>query len=257
MGNLLHQIINFSQMAEEDMNPEYTQKIRECAFRIDALLTDGVVIGPSCSIIQRQKIEPEDIDPIKSKRVLVVDDIEENRMILRKIFETLKCEVYDASSGEEAIEAFAGIAPDIITMDIVMQGMDGIEATRHIRSNFNNCYIIAISALKGQSKEAIELFDVWLPKPFTTRQILDALAPFFKKETTVSDESIKPEGSITGKEKDEVQKLLQRGAITQLEYLLQSLQPSALVKQMQDACRSCDLPKIARLLETIDAQPVR
>ena len=66
-----------------------------------------------------------------SKRILVVEDQEDNRQIIRDMLSATDCEITEAESGEEALAAVAKQRPDLL-MDIQLPIMDGYEATRLI-----------------------------------------------------------------------------------------------------------------------------
>ncbi len=81
-------------------------------------------------------------------RVLVVDDLARNRLLLRDLLERGGAFVQEAEGGEEAVRAVAGTRPDLVLMDIQMPGVDGVEATEHIRSleGCESLPVVAVSA---------------------------------------------------------------------------------------------------------------
>jgi CheY-like chemotaxis protein len=81
-----------------------------------------------------------------SGRVLVVDDNLTNLMLTEMILKNLGLEVNVASSGQEAIDLAGNISFELILMDITMEGMDGIEATRRINQLMFNPPIVALTA---------------------------------------------------------------------------------------------------------------
>jgi CheY-like chemotaxis protein len=69
-----------------------------------------------------------------SVQALVVDDVAENRELLRQMLESIGCQVRVASSGEEALGKLREIMPDIVFLDIRMPGMDGIQTAQAMRA---------------------------------------------------------------------------------------------------------------------------
>ena len=67
--------------------------------------------------------------------VLIVDDQEPNRLLLRDLLEARGYEVTEATSGQEALEAVAARLPDVVLLDVSMPGMDGFEVTRRLRED--------------------------------------------------------------------------------------------------------------------------
>jgi CheY-like chemotaxis protein len=65
-------------------------------------------------------------------RALIVDDVEENRLILSHLLSSVGCEVETARDGVTAIAAAERTRVDIVFMDVRMQGIDGLETTRRI-----------------------------------------------------------------------------------------------------------------------------
>jgi two-component system cell cycle response regulator DivK len=70
-----------------------------------------------------------------TKRILVVEDQEDNRRIVRDLLTTSGYEVIEAENGQEALAAVARQPPDLILMDIQLPILDGYEATRRIKAD--------------------------------------------------------------------------------------------------------------------------
>ena len=112
-----------------------------------------------------------------SKRILVVEDQEDNRQILRDLLGNAGYELIEAENGEEALAAVARQRPDLILMDIQLPVMDGYEATRRIRTNpdLKSVPIIAVTsyALAGDESKALAAgCDAYVSKPYSPRQLL-------------------------------------------------------------------------------------
>ena len=134
----------------------------------------------------------QEADVVKGMHILVVDDIEVNRIILVKILSTLGAECDTASNGQEAVERFmdAPSGYDLILMDVQMPGMNGYEATRAIRASSHPFAkaipIIAMTAnaFVDDVRDAIESgMDAHIAKPVqvdklkaTVQQVLDSRA---------------------------------------------------------------------------------
>jgi two-component system cell cycle response regulator DivK len=112
-----------------------------------------------------------------SNRILVVEDQEDNRRIVRDLLTTTDFEVTEAENGEEALAAVARQRPDLILMDIQLPVMDGYEATRRIKADpaLREIPIIAVTsyALSGDEEKARAAgCDDFVPKPYSPRQLL-------------------------------------------------------------------------------------
>lgn len=88
------------------------------------------------------------------RRILVVDDNEDCRLALRSFLEASGYVVAEAADGEEAVERARETDPDLILLDIMMPGVDGLEAARRIRraADVDGTLIVAISAMEGAEK---------------------------------------------------------------------------------------------------------
>jgi two-component system, cell cycle response regulator DivK len=112
-----------------------------------------------------------------SRLILVVEDQEDNRQIIRDMLTALDYELAEAQNGAEALAAVAKQKPDLILMDIQMPIMDGYEATRRIKADpsTKRIPIIAVTsyALSGDDQKARDAgCDNYVPKPFSPRQLL-------------------------------------------------------------------------------------
>ena len=114
------------------------------------------------------------------KSVLIVDDSRTSRRILKDILEKAGYEVRgEAINGKEAVETYAKLLPDIVTMDITMPEMDGIEALRRIKELFPDAKIVMVTAAgqKDKMMEAVKLGAAeFVSKPFVQDTVLEALS---------------------------------------------------------------------------------
>ena len=112
------------------------------------------------------------------KRILVVEDQEDNRQIIRDMLAGTDYEILEAENGEEALAAVAKQRPDLILMDVqLLPIMDGYEATRRIKADatLRSIPIIAVTsyALSGEDKRARAAgCDDYVAKPYSPRQLL-------------------------------------------------------------------------------------
>ncbi len=111
------------------------------------------------------------------KRILVVEDHEENRRIMRDLLTSAGYEMIEAVTGEEGVTSAETQRPDLILMDIQLPGLDGYEAARRIKANpaLSRIPIIAVTsyALSGDDVKAREAgCDGYVTKPFSPRALL-------------------------------------------------------------------------------------
>ena len=109
-------------------------------------------------------------------KVLIVDDSRTSRKILREILENDGHEVIaEAVNGEEGVEKFKELRPDLVTLDITMPLLDGIEALRQMKEVDADAQIIMVTAAGQKNKmvDAIKLgASEFITKPFETEQIV-------------------------------------------------------------------------------------
>ena len=119
-----------------------------------------------------------------SKVILVIEDQEDNRRILRDLLNSVDYEVIEAVTGEDGVRSAMAYQPDLILMDIQLPDFDGYEATRRIKANpaLSPIPIIAVTsyALSGDDVKAFEAgCDAYVTKPFSPRALLAKIREYF------------------------------------------------------------------------------
>lgn len=127
---------------------------------------------------------PDDA-PLKAQgrtayRILVVDDKEENRALLKMLLKPLGFEISLAEDGLDALEQVERVLPDMILMDLVMPRLDGFETVRRLKqlSAFKAIPVVAISAsaFSFHQQQCVEVGCAgFIPKPFQVDELLDSL----------------------------------------------------------------------------------
>ncbi len=120
-----------------------------------------------------------------SKLILVVEDQEDNRRIMRDLLASAGYEVIEAVTGKDGVSAAESRRPDLILMDIQLPGFDGYEATRKIKANpdLEHIPIIVVTsfALRGDDVKAFEAgCDAYVSKPFSPRELLAKIREYLQ-----------------------------------------------------------------------------
>jgi CheY-like chemotaxis protein len=123
------------------------------------------------------------------KKLLVVDDIAENRAVLRDLLGELGFEIAEAVNGSDALEVAQSQRFDLVLMDVFMPEMDGLDAMRHLRRRpeLADLPIIAVSASASNSDERSCLAagaSAFVPKPVDERMLLDQIQSLLRIEWT-------------------------------------------------------------------------
>lgn len=110
---------------------------------------------------------------------MIVDDAAFMRMLLKDILENNGFQIVgQAVNGRESIQKYKELNPDMVTMDIMMPGMDGIQAIKEIKSIDPNARIVICSAM-GQKERVIEAIKAgardFIFKPFQPEHIVQTL----------------------------------------------------------------------------------
>lgn len=113
------------------------------------------------------------------QKILVVDDAAFMRMMLKDILTKNDFEVVgEAEDGKKALEKYKELQPDLVTMDITMPEMDGIEAVKRIKGFDPDARIIMCSAM-GQQAMVIDAIQAgaldFIVKPFQPERVIEAV----------------------------------------------------------------------------------
>lgn len=111
-----------------------------------------------------------------SKKVLIVEDNEQNRVLMRTILKHLRCDVIEAIDGEEGLRLAKKQKPDLIFMDVQMPVMDGLTATNILKSDPDTkdikIVIVTSYAMKGDREKALAAgADDYIAKPINIKEI--------------------------------------------------------------------------------------
>ncbi|NEO46687.1 MAG: response regulator [Moorea sp. SIO4A3] len=142
------------------------------------------VIVPDQTIIGLSGIE---------RKILVVDDKQENRWVLVNLLAPLGFELEEATNGKEGLEKAKQFQPDLIITDLLMPQMDGFEMIRRLResSQFSSVPLIACSAsvFDDHQHHSIDAgADDFLPKPVESKKLLEKLRKYLKLEWVYEEE---------------------------------------------------------------------
>ncbi len=126
----------------------------------------------------------------KSPVVLLVDDEPDTVRLVRKILQADGCEVIEATDGEQALAAYAQLAPDLLLLDIILPHRDGLEVLRIIRQTDSITGIIMVSALTSERITIDAMLagaDDYISKPFQVREMRVRIRQVLEKTTLRRD----------------------------------------------------------------------
>ena len=112
-------------------------------------------------------------------KILIVDDSHTSRKMLRNILESNGHEIIDeAVNGQEGVQKFQALKPDVVTLDITMPVVDGVEALKMIKALDPESKVVMVTAA-GQKNKMIECIKAganeFLTKPFEQQEIVDVI----------------------------------------------------------------------------------
>jgi len=118
-------------------------------------------------------------------KILIVDDARFMRMLLKDILVKAGYDVIgEAANGKEAIELYKKLKPDLVTMDIIMPDMSGVDVVRELKKIDPNVKVIMVTAIGQQAlvEEAIEAgAKDYIVKPFQSSRVIEAVERVLKE----------------------------------------------------------------------------
>lgn len=187
--------------------------------------------------------------------VLVVDDIESNRIMLRELLISAGLTVHEADSGRDAVLMARELKPDVILMDIKMPGMDGVETMQSLKSDLKGTGGIPVVALTGMGKtdeyrKWLELgFDGYLTKPISVKALFKEIGRFLPMQPVTPDTGAA--GSSMRISLSEHLRLTGLAGITNLDDLVRRMSDELLPlsRKLRGAVKIADLRNFALMLK--------
>jgi DNA-binding response OmpR family regulator len=120
---------------------------------------------------------------MRGGRVLLVEDDAEMAGLIRSTLEKQGFEVHLAADGPSALERIPSLRPDVVILDVVLPGMDGLTVCREVRRQ-SNLPILMLSCLEGEVDRVVGLevgADDYLVKPFSPRELVARVRACFRR----------------------------------------------------------------------------
>lgn len=130
--------------------------------------------------------ESGSVKAVSALKILLVDDSKSIRESIRSLLEHVGHEITLADDGFDALCKIPGLKPDIVFMDVVMPGLDGLQACSLIKaSKFADIPVVLVSANDGlldRARAELVGAERYIPKPFRKADLLEAISALVNKE---------------------------------------------------------------------------
>jgi len=164
-----------------------------------------IVIIPDVEAVPVEGSENFNNIVFERSRILLVEDIENNRRLIKYFLEQYDFEIIEAYNGKDAIDIAEKELPDLIIMDIQMPVLDGFQAAKAIKENpvLKHIPIIAVTAsnLKYDTAKTMDVFGGYLRKPISRLDLFNQCFRFLKyssaKESETGNDSKGIQGQVT------------------------------------------------------------
>jgi two-component system response regulator ResD len=114
------------------------------------------------------------IELVEKEKILVIDDSDADRLLVATVLKNEGYQVVEASSGEKGLELMESAQPDLLILDLIMPGIDGLEVCRRVRGR-RDLPIIMLTAKQEEIDKVVGLelgADDYLGKPFGPRELV-------------------------------------------------------------------------------------
>ncbi|MBI5688067.1 MAG: response regulator [Verrucomicrobia bacterium] len=209
-------------------------------FRFDVAIAAGEssAVARKTELRHVLRLEPGQ----RAYRVLIADDVEDNRTLLRNLLETVGFETTEAADGEEALRLYERWRPDLILLDLRMPAVDGYEVIRRIRSRHDappvRLIVVTASAFQ-ESRNAILAAgaDDFIIKPYREARLLETIREFLGVKYVYAGETAAPPPA---------------GSTTKIERASLAALPRDLTDAMRQAAINADLDRVLELIGRIE-----
>ncbi|HMM11532.1 MAG TPA: ATP-binding protein [Bacteroidales bacterium] len=144
--------------------------------------------------------------------LLIIDDVEYNRELVKNYLENEKIEVIQAANGQQGVDLCRQFKPDAVLMDLRMPGMNGYEATEIIRSDAQTAHIPVIaftaSSMKHEDEKINKMFSGYIRKPVSRSELFRVLKQFLPHSSVKDQTSNRDANSIVALQLNQIQLFL-------------------------------------------------
>jgi DNA-binding response OmpR family regulator len=115
-----------------------------------------------------------------------VDDEPGVRRVLRSYLQADGFEVVEAETGERALDVVRSVAPDVVVLDVMLPGIDGVEVLRRLRT-FSSAYVLLVTAKSDEIDKLVGLSvgaDDYVTKPFSPREVVARVKAVLRRQRT-------------------------------------------------------------------------
>lgn len=130
------------------------------------------------------------LKPAIARRVLVVEDEGDLARVIKRHVENIGCQVRIAPTGESALEAAATSEFDLVLLDVMLPGIDGLEVCRRLRARQQYMPVLMLTARSSEADKVLGLetgADDYITKPFSLRELIARVRAMFRRIEGLDD----------------------------------------------------------------------